>query len=230
MQLILFYDSFHRFLGNLLFQKYPMIFIKNNISSASEAESASVFADTVKFTKEYSFTRTWHYIDVPIDYCNQTTEKIQAYLETQNNTGILKGLFNGTNQFKFALHFLQDLVQPFHSIGYFKGGNKIYGMVDDKNQSLHALWDNTLPLIFKKNCKNKKSLENTKTPKNIYKSVLKQIEKSFKRACHFRLENNFNISSIDYYKKNKLNNMFYDILNEYIQLSKNYFQNFFWEK
>lgn len=217
-----FYESFHKYLGSLLFQSIPDNLLKYNISSLEQIQNASIFADRVKFTKQYAFTRTWHYLDIPQTLCDNNQTIVFDYLVSKNNTGLLKGLFNGTKtrQFEFTLHFLQDLIQPFHTIDYFKGGNSIYLQVDKKNISLHAFWDSTLPKLYKpiNNLKCNNGIN------NVYTSILNQLYKGFKRACSFRLSNNTIINSKEYFDSNNLQHLFQDMIQEYLDLAFLFFK------
>jgi len=213
----MFYQYFHRYLGSVLFES------QYTNKTRHQLETASVFPDTVKYTKEYGYTRTWHYLDIPIEFCLENQTIVDNYLFTKLDTGLLKGLFNGVNNshgFDFILHFLQDMVQPFHTIDYFKGGNDIYGLVNSKNTSLHALWDSILPELYKPR-KHDYNFTKTKTKQEI---VFEQLYKSFKRACHFKVPNQFVIeSSIQYFNDNNLQSIFNEIVEAFIELSFYFF-------
>lgn len=229
MQLLLFpffNEYFHQYLGTILFNIIPKQLLNYNITSLEQMKLASVFADRVKYTKQFIFTRTWHYLDVPEKMCQDNKTQIMNYIYKQNNTGLLKGLFNGTKTktFEFHLHFLQDLVQPFHNIDYFNGGNSLFLFVDSKNTSLHVLWDSILPKLFDtKKFKPKLKLNLKPNFDLIFNQTTNQIFKSFKRACQFRLPVKTSINSTEYFKKNNLQDLFQEIVQDYLDISTLFF-------
>lgn len=110
-------------------------------------EHISPWADKVKYIPEYSWTRPYHYIDTqdsPPEYCNVNTTSSE--LQKGN---LMKGLelfknYTTVNDFKFFVHLYQDLYQPLHSSGIYRGGNDLDIVFLGKKTSLHSLWDSLL--------------------------------------------------------------------------------------
>jgi hypothetical protein len=152
----------HRFLGQTLEDHL----YTNNIDLYDKIHSdlngfpfsnVSVWADQVKRTKKYSWSRRLHYTD--IDSCcisddyscdNCIFSAINDIIEHKNTHNLTR-----EENIKFLLHFLQDINQPLHSFGYKKGGNQ-YKIIRNKRHrnrtmNLHAFFDNELPLYYIKN-------------------------------------------------------------------------------
>ena len=112
---------------------------------------ASVWADTVKRTKEFSWTSTLHYMDVadsPPTACalfsipagpNVVNAAVDFYehLESPTNVTAVQGL-------KFFIHLFQDLHQPLHVEGKAKGGNGIKVSFNKRQTNLHSVWDSDM--------------------------------------------------------------------------------------
>lgn len=124
----------------------------------SDLRQASIWADKVKRTKKYSFTRTLHYMN--IDSCEitqkdlETTTIYTAIVEltgNPNKTDLFKEV-PSAEKLKFLLHFLQDISQPLHSYGKARGGNSMEVIRNKNNRNrttnLHSLWDSEIPQTF----------------------------------------------------------------------------------
>jgi hypothetical protein len=144
----------HRYLGVQLY---------NNIGSSlnitrDDIKQYSVWADIIKRKPQYTWSRPLHYIDMNEcgnanigRYCENNciysailNETNTIYMERKNN--------DITESFKFLIHFLQDLFQPMHVYGPYRGGNDFHVTVKMNNSikktNLHYLWDTLFPLYY----------------------------------------------------------------------------------
>lgn len=167
----------HRFLGNMLGAhletNYPVIYNKvlEDLDGSPIGE-ASVWADKVKRTKKYYWTKKLHYTN--IDACSITEDGIEDVcpdgciytfindLVDRKYTDLSPG-----ESIKFLLHSLQDINQPLHVYNRDRGGNS-FKLIRNKNgrnrtMSLHSLWDNEIPSYYIKNFYSKKKHMNILT-------------------------------------------------------------------
>lgn len=143
----------------------------------------SLWADKVKRSKEYSWTRTLHYYDLPDDPPNTCLKKLP--LPKNNTRNLLNGIFNSINvlngnetnkkicsQFHFNMltHLLQDLHQPLHFTGKEKGGNGHFFYIGKRKYNLHQFWDSRVIDIWKK----------YKNVQNITEYFINKIERTTK--------------------------------------------------
>lgn len=171
----------HKYLGNYLdnyLNKSNPILYNNIIITlkGNTIESVSIWADTVKKKKGYTWTRTLHYVD--ITDCNNTiTPKIlDTYCEGKC---IVSAIADFVNSFKtgeslnkkyignshviltrnellsFIIHFIQDFNQPMHLLGYDQGGNGFDVITKqhsgrNKSSNVHYLWDVLVPEFYTK--------------------------------------------------------------------------------
>ncbi|MFM2393858.1 MAG: hypothetical protein RLZZ546_1840, partial [Bacteroidota bacterium] len=160
----------HGFLGNITCNNLEHN-TKNYIANILENEDCSVastWADRVKRTKKYLWTKKYHYIQLDICKNNYTKLELQEYCP--NNACIFSGLTNfirlnifselntlltSKEKIKMILHLLQDLFQPLHVYGLYKGGNDLE-LIRNKNGrnktvNLHYVYDYEFPNYFIKN-------------------------------------------------------------------------------
>jgi hypothetical protein len=110
----------------------------------------STWADLIKRSREYSWTRKLHYFDIPSDPPNSC--QLINYPDATQPLNLLQFLDvciqQKTNltefQFKIMIHLLQDMHQPLHLTGKLKGGNSQEIFFDNKHMSLHSFWDTKL--------------------------------------------------------------------------------------
>lgn len=130
---------------------------------------ASIWADKVKRTKKYSFTRGLHYTNInscSIASLNTTENSIIGALDelTTGNGDRFTGL-SEKERVMFLIHFIGDLSQPLHIYGAGRGGNEIKVIRNkngrNKKTNLHSLWDSEIPQTF--------------ISSNVYKPTLKNI-------------------------------------------------------
>jgi hypothetical protein len=133
--------------------------VVSNLQNTTFSE-ASVWADKVKNTKKYRWSKPLHYMNIneclpqnnPITYCEK---RHCIYTGISNFTKNLKFIPSNEEDLKFLLHLAQDMNQPLHLFGLYRGGNQ-YKIIRNKNgfnktTNLHALWDNEIPDFYIKN-------------------------------------------------------------------------------
>lgn len=150
-------SEMHRYLGNQVQHQLNI----TNIPFSNLADD-SVWADIVKRKPNYAWSRQLHYIDINEcnnNECNTNECVIDKYCD---NNCIYTAILNETNtlymegyneeSFKFLLHFLQDLFQPMHVYGPYRGGNDLHIRVirngSVKNTNMHYLWDTIFPVHY----------------------------------------------------------------------------------
>lgn len=111
------------------------------------------WADQVKNTDEYSYTKEMHYIDAkdnPPSECNIDYER-----DCPDGNCVVGGIARFSNQVatctnnvgdradaaKFIVHFIGDLAQPLHTCERARGGNDVSVKFGKKKSRLHAVWD-----------------------------------------------------------------------------------------
>ena len=213
----------HGYLGELVketlsSERYSSLL---NSIGVSDLKQASIWADKVKRTKKYSFTRTLHYMN--IDSCEITPKELQtttiytAIMEltgNPNKTDLFKEV-PSAEKIKFLLHFLQDISQPLHSYGKGRGGNLIKVIRNKNNRNkttnLHSLWDAEIPQTFVSSGKYIPTILNV--------TLIEVINFNLKISCGYIY--NFKDSYIvfeDYYREDIVKEMF----DNYISLVNRY--------
>ena len=196
--------SFHATLGCLLYDTL-LPFEQKTVDTLIyplTIEKASILADRLKFTKEYAYTRKYHYNSIP---CNTTFNWDLPQLNF--NTSLDSKL-----NFIFRLHYLQDFIQPFHNVKYQRGGNTIHGIVENHPTTLHKLWDTIIPMYIK-DAKTK--------PKNT--TIKEMITASNKMACNNLLPSNFTITNITkYIETHDIKSYFENRISEYLFLARQF--------
>jgi len=116
-------------------------------------QDISVWADQVKHSRKYSFTRSWHYYDSPKsqppEYCQfllpppkeDSVNLVNVLKELEKNlTSSATSMWDKQFAFRMMVHMIQDAAQPLHLI-------HVPGLhTPIKNQrgiktNLHAYWD-----------------------------------------------------------------------------------------
>jgi hypothetical protein len=110
-----------------------------NLESGLTIEKASTWADKIKREPKYCWTPPLHYIS--IFGCNHTLssleEEIKQYCEGKDNVCLYNGIKafskpRNIEEFKFLIHLTQDLFQPLHTYGPYRGGTKYNVVLHDK--------------------------------------------------------------------------------------------------
>ena len=161
---LLFSKNTHSYLGNLsdnYLKKNEPYMYNNIIEILNENEtinnsfylntisSVSSWADTIKRSKEYIWTKTFHYIDIMEckkeiydsktinNYCKGSciTSALILFVEElksrqkSNKCNLKYDKFNMESNLsdqdllKFIIHFMEDFIEPMHLLGYERGGN-----------------------------------------------------------------------------------------------------------
>lgn len=159
-----FYRYGHEKLGYILHQNLKMHHTELNnkldnylkMESGLTMEKASTWADRVKRQPKYCWSSPLHYIN--INSCFVSDKDIYDYCKKNDNLCLYNGILDYSkpkdiDEFKFLIHLTQDLFQPLHIYGPFRGGNEKKVTVHDrfkngkprvKKMSMHALWDDYL--------------------------------------------------------------------------------------
>ena len=180
---------------------------------------ASIWADKVKRTKKYAFTRSLHYTN--IDSCKvnslNITENsiIGAINELTTEKGHRFSHLPEREKLMFLIHFIGDLTQPLHVYGVGRGGNEIKVIRNkngrNKKTNLHSLWDTEIPQTF--------ILSGNYTPtlKNV--TFVDVVNYNLKVSCEkiYNFTDNY-ILFEDYYDPEVVKEMF----DNYINLSIKY--------
>jgi hypothetical protein len=228
-------SEMHRYLGN---QVQHQLNITNN--SFSNLADDSVWADIVKRKPNYAWSRQLHYIDINEcnnNECNNNECVIDKYCD---NNCIYTAILNETNtlymegyneeSFKFLLHFLQDLFQPMHVYGPYRGGNDLHihlirnGSV--KSTNMHYLWDTIFPVHYLHST-NASDLLVNKVYKfdnmNTYGVYLARIVMDMsKMSCRASYLKSTTIDFDNYFSK--FENEFKDLLQKFINFSTSTFK------
>lgn len=230
----------HNYLGNssdiYLKENEPIIYNKIlQVLNNQTIRSVSSWADSIKRTKEYSWTRTLHYIDIMecrkgiydksvIDhYCEgsciiSALNSFVEELKIRNKNKICCNLSSLSDEslLKFIIHFMEDFVQPMHLLGYQRGGNSLKLKVkmprgNIRKTNLHQLWDTLIPEYYIKNFK----------PTFLFK-VTKPID--YNSFVEEHLNKNIHIGCLIYPNNSKETIVFEEYFNkEYLDtLFKNY--------
>jgi hypothetical protein len=230
-----FHES-HYLLGDLLGNAIGDI-QKNRLETImnENIDEASTWPDHIKY--KLGWSKTLHYLDIPYNQCGHDFE-VKTFCQGSPNIcerSVYTGILNMTNNiiqdhntsesWKFLIHFLQDLHQPLHLIGDFRGGNdkSVNIVVNNKTvrSNFHTLWDKYIPETYLKDWRDDIPMSQvTLHGENEIKDYLEQhISNLFRLYCHLV---NLNIELIDldkfiYENSDYLNNMYH----MYIEFSKN---------
>lgn len=206
-----FYKQGHKLIGkivdNILNEK-----TKKNIGLS--IEDISPWADSIRWNNNYTWARPLHYIDT-----NDNPEKNECYVNsfktikpniydalTNYTTRLLDIKNRNDEDLKFLIHFYEDLFQPLHVSGSYRGGNSFDTIFFGRKSNLHQVWD----YLILRDRNNEISnyidylINSTKfvTP---YESFNYQfwIQYNNKINCEYVYRNLDNKISIEYYNKNK---------------------------
>lgn len=233
----------HSYLGNasdVYLTKYePEIYDKiSKVLNGQTISGVSSWADSIKRTKEYSWTKTLHYIDIMEcrignydktvieHYCENSciVSALNSFVEELksrqqkiclNKFGIL-GKETGLSDedlLKFIIHFMEDFVEPMHLLGYERGGNSLKLNVkmptgNIRRINLHQLWDSLVPEYYIK--KFNPSFDfNVDKPVDYTSFVEEQLNKNIHIACMIYPNNpNEIIIFEEYFNKEYLDKLF----------------------
>lgn len=218
----------HNYLGGLLDNYILNINVTvydkllTNING-STIQNVSTWADRVKMNQRFGWTRELHYIDIddcgkikdPEIYCEKgCIYKTLNYLSKNNYPNLT--VFEN---WALLIHLLQDLFQPLHSFGLFRGGNDKTFRLKRRNcarcnrrVNFHQLFDSFLPEFFIE----KQAFVNLKTPE---KNITDIIQANVDFICDKIDWNTTEIFLEDYYSYIG-GDVYYNILiNDYLQFS-----------
>lgn len=149
----------HNYLGNLTQESISSETLNN--FEGIPLNQVSTWADRIKNkkgNKKYNWLRNLHYIDITKCNINITENVIKNYCPKNNciyNTLDYLMFHNFANLSKWenwalTLHLLQDLFQPMHTCGFYRGGNTKKIKLElpngkSKKMNIHQLFDLYLP-------------------------------------------------------------------------------------
>jgi len=231
----------HSYLGNssdvYLKEHEPEIYNKlSKVLNGQTISSVSSWADSIKRTKKYSWTRTLHYIDIieckkgdynktEIEYycenscivsaLNSFVEELKSRSQSNMCSKTLgkETELSDEDLLKFIIHFMEDFVQPMHLLGYERGGNSLRLQVkmpagNIRRTNLHQLWDSLVPEYYTK--KFNPSFDfNVDKPIDYSKFVEEQLSKNVHIACLIYPDDpNETIVFEEYFNKEYLDTLF----------------------
>jgi hypothetical protein len=204
----------HSYLGNAsdvyLKEHEPEIYNKiSKVLNGQTISGVSSWADSIKRTKEYSWTKTLHYIDIMEcrkgyydksvieHYCENSciVSALNSFVEELKSRqqkmclrtfGKETGL-SDEDLLKFIIHFMEDFVEPMHLLGYERGGNSLRLQVkmptgNIRKTNLHQLWDSLVPEYYTKKF-NPQFEFNVNKPTNYSTFIEEQLNKNIHIAC-----------------------------------------------
>jgi len=134
-------------------------FVQRTLDSKYNGElgPAAIWADQVKYTKGWTWTKPLHFVDAHDDPLSGAC----SVSDSRDCGGkcILSAITNYTARvqdstlpvveqdiaLKFLAHFIGDIGQPLHCEAYKVGGNSIPETFDGSSTELHAVWDTKIP-------------------------------------------------------------------------------------
>lgn len=213
----------HRFMGNALEEYLKLNDPRTHFEMIKRLEgtsfsNASTWADKVKRTARWSWTRRLHYTN--INECRLH--------EPINDDGIIGTLldiprresFTHKELAMFVLHLLQDITQPLHLSGRLRGGNG-FDVIRNKNgrnrtTNLHYIWDTEIPATLIQS-----GYDIPKNPEfNI--SLIDIVNKKLHANCEWIFPIDGYIVYEEYYNDTFIRNAFDD----YIYFSAEYLKKF----
>ncbi|KAK1833115.1 nuclease s1 [Podospora conica] len=125
-------------------------------SSTSYLAGVATWADSLRYSKYYRFTSTFHFIDAkdsPPHSCS-----VDLARDCKASGCVVSALANYTTRLldttlspyeravaaKFVVHFVGDIHQPLHAEDVARGGNGIHVRFDGVELNLHHVWDSSI--------------------------------------------------------------------------------------
>ena len=140
-----FYKQGHSLIGNLVDLSLSN---STRVNIGMSIKDISPWADSIRRKKGYSWVSPLHYIntgdDAEHNICNPSIDKDDKniYTALQNYTERISNKETRTDEdLKFFVHFYQDLFQPLHMSGIYRGGNRYKVLFFGRKASLHQVWD-----------------------------------------------------------------------------------------
>jgi hypothetical protein len=220
----------HKFLGtcaSMYLKKYePLIMNKINTITNESFEDLSVWPDRIKRQKEYQWTKPLHYIDILECRDHYPKEIIDHYCEDKCIINAIQNFTKKRNEIdreslSFLIHLIQDINQPLHLKGEYRGGNG-YKVILNKNNrnkttNMHNIWDTDLPKYFIKTgnfeCLNEVIIENNfvLNEEQFYKMIIAVVDANIQIACKYIYKKNESFAFIkfeEYYDESIIQQLF----------------------
>jgi hypothetical protein len=149
-----FYKTGHEIIGSIVDELLEDS-AKNNIYNLlqNNVQNTSSWADSdkVRKNKEYSWSVKLHFL-VTDDSPDKGICQINSFKTSERN--LFSALTNYTQRLivnrgdqeslKFLIHFYQDLFEPLHMSGVYRGGNDYPVIFNKRKTSLHQVWDSLI--------------------------------------------------------------------------------------
>ncbi|KAG8422151.1 hypothetical protein J3459_010639 [Metarhizium acridum] len=135
-------------------------YLKNLLRNHHDDYLAGVatWADQIRRLRQWKFTTNFHFIDAHDDPTHDSCQ-VDYARDCKKGGCIISALANYTerardralprlereNAFKFLIHFIGDLHQPLHNEDVAKGATEIQVRWQNRQYSLHAVWDTHIP-------------------------------------------------------------------------------------
>lgn len=142
LTVLAYYKQGHQFIGELV----DSVLVNSSLNTS--IKEISPWADSIRRKKGYSWVAPLHYIDTRDDSehnnCNPHIDTLDGniYTALKNYTARISDKKTRTlEDLKFFVHFYQDLFQPLHMSGIYRGGNRYKVLFFGRKASLHEVWD-----------------------------------------------------------------------------------------
>ncbi|KAF9516984.1 hypothetical protein BS47DRAFT_1371553 [Hydnum rufescens UP504] len=125
-----------------------LAFVQNTLDSTYSGQlgPAAIWADQVKFTKGWTWSKPLHFVDANDDPLGGSCSVSDS--RDCGASCILSAITNYTSRVHdttLPAHFIGDIGQPLHCEAYKVGGNDITETFDGSSTELHAVWDTKIP-------------------------------------------------------------------------------------
>lgn len=125
-------------------------------TSSSYLAGVATWADSLRYSKYYRFTSTFHFIDAKDSPPSSCT--VDLARDCKASGCVVSALANYTSRLldpslslyerqvaaKFVVHFVGDIHQPLHAEDVARGGNGIQVRFDGVVLNLHHVWDSSI--------------------------------------------------------------------------------------
>jgi hypothetical protein len=231
-------SKIHSYLGNLTEDAISLETLNNFEGIA--LNKVSIWADKIKNKKgntKYNWLKNLHYIDINKCNINVTEDIIKKYCPKNNciyNTlnYLMDNNFANLSKWEnwaLTLHLLQDLFQPMHTCGFYRGGNTKKIKLELSNGkfrkiNIHQLFDLYLPKMYMEKIYFKEEQEQRKSI-SLKLMKLRLVQNNLDFCCKYINweQNNYNLQN--YFELINGSNFYNKLFSDYIYFSKMFLEN-----